>query len=203
MRIALIVEGKTETAFLPYLRKYLQTHLATRMPKLDSSPYDGRIPTDEKLRRVVDNLLSDRLRPADAVIAITDVYTGSNDFVNAQDARQKMRQWVGPNPKFFPHAAQYDFEAWLLPFWSTVARLAIHNAAQPIGNPENINHLNPPAHRIADVFRRGRRGLDYVKPRDAGRILRENDLHVSVLACSELKALVNTIIQLSGGTTIP
>jgi hypothetical protein len=31
----------------------------------------------------------------------------------------------------------------------------------------------------------------------------DNDLAVAVAACAELKAFVNTIIRLSGGTTIP
>jgi hypothetical protein len=43
----------------------------------------------------------------------------------------------------------------------------------------------------------------YVKPRDALRILKENDLSVAIGACPELKALVNTIIQLSGGAALP
>jgi hypothetical protein len=45
------------------------------MPTLDFVPYDGRIPTGDKLRRVVANLQTLRTKPADAVIALTDVYT--------------------------------------------------------------------------------------------------------------------------------
>ncbi len=54
------------------------------------------------------------------------------------------------------------------------------------------------------MFERGAkcRG-SYVKPRDAGRILHDNDLLVSVNQCAELKAFVNTIISLSGGELIP
>jgi len=58
MKIAIIVEGKTERAFFPYLRRFLKTRLEGNMPKLDPHPYDGRIPTGEKLKRVVQNLLS-------------------------------------------------------------------------------------------------------------------------------------------------
>ncbi len=49
MRIALLVEGKTETVFLPILRNYLSLHLMRKMPKFDPLPYDGRIPTGDKL----------------------------------------------------------------------------------------------------------------------------------------------------------
>jgi hypothetical protein len=117
MRIAILVEGKTETAFKRTLIAFLQTRLAGKMPRLDFVPYDGRIPTGDKLKRVVENLLNDRKRPADAVIALTDVYTGTNppDFPTAADAKHKMRQWVGAEPRFHPHVALHDFEAWLLP----------------------------------------------------------------------------------------
>lgn len=200
MKIALIVEGKTEKAFLPYLRTFLQKHLRGMMPRLDVTPYDGRIPTGGKLDRVVRNLLNGR-QAADHAIALTDVYTGSRppDFIDAADAKRKMRQWVNNNPRFHPHAAQYDFEAWLLPYWGTIQRLAGHNQAAPAGNPETVNHDNPPAHRIKAMFEAGQCRDSYVKPRDAGRILRENDLSVAIAQCAELKALVNTIISLCGG----
>jgi hypothetical protein len=42
-----------------------------------------------------------------------------------------------------------------------------------------------------------------VKPRDALRILKGNDLAVAVAACPELKAFLNTIIALSGGAALP
>lgn len=205
MKIAIIVEGKTEKAFLRHLRNYLQGCLQGQMPKLDPFPYNGRIPTQDKLLRVVQRLLKSGRRPADHVIALTDVYTGSQppDFGNAADAKNKMRRWVGNEPRFHPHAAQYDFEAWLLPFWPHIQHLAGHNKAAPPGNPENINHNNPPAHRIKEIFRIGSRGKAYVKPRDAGRILRDNDLSVAVSNCSELKAFVNTILRICGGEEVP
>jgi hypothetical protein len=201
MRIALIVEGKTEKVFLPHLRRFLQTHLAGRMPKLDPFVYDGRIPTGEKLRRIVERLLNDG---NDAVVALTDVYTGTRppQFVDARDAADKMRGWVGEEPRFHPHAAQHDFEAWLLPYWPTIQRLAGSNRTAPKGSPEQVNHDNPPAHRMNEVFRTGKKGKAYVKPRDAGRILRENDLSAAVSRCPELKAMVNTFLELCGKESI-
>ena len=204
MRIAFIVEGKTEKAFIPYLREFLQNHLRGQMPRLNVTPYDGHIPTSDKLQRIVRNLLSGR-DAADHVIALTDVYTGVNppEFADATDAKNKMRAWVGAEPKFHPHAAQYDFEAWLLPYWPSIQRLAGHNQTAPSSNPETVNHNNPPAHRIKKVFEVGQCRDSYVKPRDAGRILRENDLSISISQCSELKELVNKIISLCGGKMLP
>lgn len=200
MKITLIVEGKTERAFLPYLRKFLVTRLPNNMPRLDVNPYDGRIPTGDKLKRVVERLLSGRL-PSDHVIALTDVYTGSQppEFENAIDAKEKMRLWVGQEPRFHPHVALHDFEAWLLPYWAFIQILAGHNKKAPTGKPETVNHNNPPAYRIKEIFEIGKSRDSYIKPRDAGRILSKNDLGVAVAECPELKAFMNTIISVCGG----
>lgn len=196
MKISIIVEGKTEKVFIRYLRRFLEPRLQGKIPTLDLSPYDGRIPTEQKLRRLVFNLL----KSADVVIALTDVYTGTSppDFLDATDAKAKMRSWVGNEPRFRPHAAQYDFEAWLLPYWGYIQKLARHNKVAPNGNPEMVNHHNPPSQRLAEIFRIGERPGHYVKPRDAGRILEKNDLSVAVAACSELKAFVDTILTTCG-----
>lgn len=200
MKIGLIAEGKTERAFLPHLRRFLQMRVpAGNMPRLSSHVCDGRIPTGDKLRRVVERLLRDH----DAVIALTDVYTGGADFQNALAARKKMSEWVGEEHRFYPHAAQHDFEAWLLPYWTEIQRLSGSNRAAPAGDPEMVNHQKPPAHRIAEVFRTGSAGRAYVKTRDANRILEGNDLTVAAVKCPELKALLNTILTLCGGNLIP
>lgn len=196
IRIAILVEGATEQAFKPKLREFLEARLPLRaMPRLDFMPCDGRLPTKENLRRRVDLLLNGR-NAADAVIALTDVYTGTNDFTDAQDAKDKMRAWVGDEPRFHPHAAQHDFEAWLLPFWSDIQKLAGSKRAMPGAHPEQVNHNNPPAHRLKEIFITGTKGKAYVKPRDAARILRDNDLAVAAQVCPELKAFLNTILAL-------
>ena len=199
MKISILVEGKTEMGFKGCLIAFLQTKLPGKMPKLDFVPYDGRIPKGPRLRRVVENLLGPGKKPADAVIALTDVYTGTHDFTAADDAKRQMQSWVGGNPSFFPHASQHDFEAWLLPFWARIQYLAGHNKAAPAGAPESVNHQNPPSYRIAEIFRIGSRGRAYVKPRDAAKILQGQDLGVSAAACPELKAFLNRIITLCGG----
>jgi len=138
---------------MPYLRDYLQGHLSGAMPRLDSMPYHGHIPTGDKLKGYVAKLLAGS-NAADHVIALADVYTGSTppEFRDAADAKAQMRRWVGNEPRFYPHAAKFDFEAWLLPYWGTIQRLAGHNMRAAAGNPETVNHNNPPAHRIKSIF---------------------------------------------------
>jgi hypothetical protein len=201
MKIVILVEGKTEMAFRPYLTKFLELHLQGVMPKLDFHPYDGRIPTRDKLKRIVDNHLTGRT-PADHVIALTDVYTGTKppDFLNAADAKAKMRSWVGEEPRFHPHVAQHDFEAWLLPFWPTIQKLAQHNKTAPSGAPETVNHNNPPSYRIKEIFEIGKSRSSYIKARDAKRILNDNDLLIAIKQCPELMSFVNTIIEVCDAT---
>ncbi|HEY6334213.1 MAG TPA: DUF4276 family protein [Blastocatellia bacterium] len=197
MKITILVEGRTEKAFKTHLIGFLKTRLAGQMPRLDMFPYDGRIPKADDLQRKVQNLLRGP-DASDAVIALTDVYTGTKDFSDANDAKAKMRAWVGPDERFHPHAAQYEFEAWLLPYWSKIQKIARHNRKAPKGAPESVNHNKPPSEHIREIFEAGKCRDSYSKPRDANRILRDENLEIAVGQCPELKAFLNTIVTLSG-----
>jgi hypothetical protein len=195
IRVAIMVEGDTERAFAPALRKYLETKIPGRMPRLRFSPHNGRVPVGNKLRSEVRLLLRDH----DAVIALTDVYTGPrpHDFSDAADAKEKMRTWVDDPSRFYPHAAQYEFEAWLLPYWHRIQQLSGAATARPSLQPEDVNHDKPPSKVISDAFRSGGK-RKYVKPRDAGDILLNQDLSIAVAQCGELRAFLDTILRLSG-----
>ena len=199
MKISIICEGKTEKAFKPHLTAFLQNRLPGNTPKLIFDSHDGAIPTEKKLQRVVSKLLDTGNNRPDAVIALTDVYPAFSDAV---EAKQKMREWVGNEPRFYPHVALHDFEAWLLPYWDRVQKLAGRNS-KPFGSdPEKVNHGDPPAHRLSKLFEAGSCRDSYNKPRDAGRILSGADLMNSIEACSELKAFVNTILRLCNKTKL-
>jgi hypothetical protein len=201
MKIAILVEGATETAFKPILLDFLKSRLQQKMPKLKFISHDGRIPKGDKLKRILENLLTGQ-DAFDAVIALTDVYTGTKDFQDATDAKAKMKDWVGNNPKFYPHVAQYDFEAWLLPYWSIIQKLAGHNKSAPGGLPEQVNHGNPPSYRIKEIFELGKK-RSYSKTRDAAKILKNQDLMIAVNQCPELKEFINTILSLCKADLIP
>ncbi len=199
-RIALLVEGSTEKALAPALAQFLATRLQSiEKPRLRFIPTDGRLPKGDVLRREVERLLLSH----DAVIALTDVYTGSEprDFLMATDAITKMRGWVGNNPQFYPHAAQYEFEAWLFPFWPRVRTLTGTTRQSPSMTPESVNHNKPPSAYLEEAYRTGKKRA-YRKVSDATAILRGQDLEVSAKACPELKAFLNTILTLSGGSPL-
>jgi len=203
MKIAILVEGKTEKTFIEgKVRDFIISRVRQR-PSLRPIVSKGRISKEGDLKRTVEYLLDDY----DVVIALTDVYTSSNykiprDFKDAADAKAKMRAWVGNNPKFYPHAAQYDFEAWLLPYWSTIQKLVGQKQSAPPGQPEQVNHTKPPSKRIMEFFETSKRGVSYNKIIHSKHILEKNDLLISANACPELKAFLNTILSLCGGEII-
>ena len=195
-RIAIIVEGATEKALKPVLIEFLAARLPPiEMPRLRFVPMDGSIQKGDVLRRYVELLLAKH----DAVVALTDVYTGSEprDFLTASDAITKMHGWVRNNPQFYPHAAQYEFEAWLLPFWPQGRKLTGTTRRSPSPNPESVNHNKPPSMYLEEAYRTGKKRA-YRKVDDDAAILRGQDLAVSAAACPELKAFLNTILTLSG-----
>ena len=63
-------------------------------------------------------------------------------------------------------------------------------------------HNHPPSDHIKQIFRTGQGPRDYIKTRDAKRILVDKDLSVAAAACPELKAFLNTILTLCGGDPI-
>ena len=140
----------------------------------------------------------------ETVIALTDVYKDKTKpvFQDAADAKAKMSDWVGINPNFYPHVAQHDFEAWLLPYWPRIQKLAGHNKSAPGGLPEQVNHGNSPSYRIKEIFELGKK-RSYNKIRDGNAILKNQDLMVSVNQCPELKAFINTILSLCEVDLIP
>jgi hypothetical protein len=86
VQIAVMVEGKTETAFRPVLLEFISHRIPDARPRLRFITYDGRIPKEDKLKRIVQNLLAG-IGAYDAVIALTDVYTGTNDFLLVNDTK--------------------------------------------------------------------------------------------------------------------
>ena len=190
MKIVLLVEGKTETAVKEILKKFLDSQAAVQgRPRvgLKTKPLDSKLLSDERLRDQVAISLRD---PAvECVVALIDVYPA---FPSAQAAKTFLRDTVGANPRFHAHAAQFDTEAWLLPFWPDICRKLRVQRQPPGGNPEQIDRQNPPSRRLTELYRIA--GRDYDKPRDARAILDGRDLTVIAACCPEFKLFLNTLM---------
>ena len=158
-----------------------------------------------KLRRVVENLLIGP-KAADHVVALTDVYTGNTSSGLPErsrcDSEDAFLGWSGTAVS--PSRCSVRLRSLapsLLANHSATRTTQSRSARRQSRDGETI-HV-PPAYRIQEVFEAGGCRDSYIKPRDAGRILRENDLAVAIGQCSELKKFVNTFLTLAGGEALP
>ena len=67
---------------------------------------------------------------------------------------------------------------------------------------ESVNHNHPPSWHLKELFRIGAGTRDYIKTRDAKKILEGKDLKIAADACPELKAFLNTILKVCGSEPI-
>ena len=103
--------------------------------------------------------------------------------------------------KFKADCALHDFEAWLLPYWDRVYRLAGKTPPKAPKWPslENVDLQKPPSRVLCDDVFTGKPG--YIKTIHGPKILEGQDLRVAADACPELKAFLNTLLDLAGLNT--
>jgi hypothetical protein len=198
-KIVMFVEGLTETALKPALKGYLDTLCdSSGRPRigLAMKPMDSDLLSEAKLRRRIGENLKDAA--VTGVIALIDVHCASGDrrFKDAQEAIAFLqRSHPGDDPRFRPHAAQYEVEAWLLPFWGDICSRLKVSSQPPGANPEAVDNDHPPSHHLSTLYRKA--GRRYDKPRDAPAILTTERLTVAAAKCPQLQALLTSLDDLS------
>ena len=105
------------------------------------------------LKRRVDNLLSGR-NPYDHVIALTDVYTGSNppEFPRRRGRQGKdALNGLEMNRGSIPMRRSSSLKPGSLPYWSRI-QATCRSATKPApgADPERVNHGNPPSETHRD-----------------------------------------------------
>ncbi len=199
MRIVLLTEGKTETALTDVLRDFLnerasregRPRIGLRTKRLDTRFLDLRRTSDEVVRSLRDPEVV-------CVVGLVDVYPY---FASAQEAKQFLRRAAAEEPKFYAHAAQFETEAWLLPYWDEICRRLGVWRQPPGGNPEEVDLEHPPSRHLSDLFRLARRS--YNKPADARAILERNGLVAAASQCPELRSFLNTLLTSAGLGCLP
>ncbi|MCX7012395.1 MAG: DUF4276 family protein [Candidatus Sumerlaeota bacterium] len=200
--IVLLVEGKTEKAIRESLRAFLDIRCSeAERPRvgLRSKEMSSNLLNEKKLRDQVANNLENP--DVLGVIALIDVVCSGRSFSNAEEAIRFLRERAPNDPRFRAHAAQFDFEAWLLPYWKEIcARLGIQR--RPFGpNPETVNSQNPPSRRLQQLYREHERV--YVKTLEARVILKGKDLTISANRCPQFKSFLNSLLELAGCRPLP
>ena len=173
------------------------------MPKLVARPLNSNIPPRHELIKMVRALLQDG---SNHVIILTDV-KGPNKFKDAQDAIAQIESSLGglrePNNQVFVHAAQYELEAWLIPFWPQIQKLAQSQRQKPTPRPEQINNQNPPSKLLGELWRTGgRKSKSYNKVLHLPKILKGQDLEHASKECPTLKSFLNRLLTLSGAPAL-
>ena len=193
MTVILLVEGDTETALKNHLKRFLderstvenKPRLALRTKTLRSVPSEAQF--EKRVRLELGN------RGVEAVVGLLDVYP---KFESAGEAKEFMLKAAGHDERFFAHAAQYDVEAWLLPYWNSICSRVGVRRARPEANPEQVNRSSPPSKRLDELYRVAKR--KYKKPLEMTAILDRQDLTIAAKECREFRLLLNTLLKLGG-----
>lgn len=195
MKIIMLSEGKTERVCGIAFKRFVDEHCrAAEIPRVSLvvKPFDGPVTNCERIRRRVSHYVKDN--EVVGVILLTDVYP---EFKDATEAKQRLRDCVSGehySDKIHTHAAQYEFEAWLLPFWDDIARRLGVRAKTPGSNPEQVNDQSPPSDRLNDLYARAHR--KYQKAVEAPKILRRHRIEEAAEKCPELRSLLETLTTL-------
>lgn len=198
MKVVVLCEGKTEAALRTALhqwvnRRLLETNMGIAIKALGGSLLRS------KFRTQVERNLAD---PAVlAVIGLTDVYPNFDSAMHAKAALTTRVAGSADSKSFRPHVALFEVEAWLLPFWDDIATRLGVQAKRPGDKPEDVNTQKPPSKHIEGLFRRA--GKEYQKARDAPKWLTADRLEIAAQSCPELKAFLNTLLELAGAEPLP
>lgn len=201
MKIVVLCEGKTEAALKAQLREFVQRRTARQdRVGIEVKPLGGPVLNKKLASRVQLNAESDDVL---GVIVLTDVYPF---FRNAAEAKQQVSEGAGTDAarKLRVHAAQFEVEAWLLPFWDEIAKWLRVSAKRPGTKPEDVNHQKPPSLHLEELYRRAKpKSRGYDKVTEAPRWLTWERLPQAAGECPELKLFLNSLLELAGAESLP
>ncbi len=197
--IVLLVEGRTEIAIKQILKRFLDERCELEnIPKvrLTLKPMDSRLLKPQVVKDQI--AMNIARRDVVGVVALIDVACSGRpqQFNNAKEAIKFLSEIAPDENRYRAHAAQYDFEAWLLPYWESILKRLNQKKQIPSNNPETVNHNHPPSWHLQELYKRA--GYKYDKPRDALAILTGKDLLVSANKCPQFKAFLNSLLHFAG-----
>jgi len=199
MKIVVLCEGATEAALRQGLREFVQSHASgVKRTGIETRSLDG--PT---LRKKLERLVRNSIDRTDiiAVVALSDVYPGYQNASETKEALRRSAGSAGKDSKFRAHAALFEVEAWILPFWDKVAQHLGVKATPPSPKSELVDGQKPPSHHLKELYRRARREFDKVM--DGPRWLTADGLMTASNSCPELKSLLNSLLEFAGAAVLP
>ncbi len=202
MTIILLVEGETEIALKRHLKDFVdqrarlhgRSFIALKTRKIKSL---NREALGRQIRLELES------HDTQAVVGLIDVFPQFKraDASAAKQFLMEAARSAGITHGFYAHAAQYDVEAWLLPYWNDICQRVGVQQSSPGNHPEQVNGVRPPSYRLREFYQRAKR--EYTKTLEMPIILEGKDLTIAAGACPELKSLLNTLLSLSNLPLLP
>ena len=194
MTVVLLVEGGTETVLKDHLKHFLDVRADSEgRPKVALRTKDIMTLNEGKLRGRI--RLELNVSDVTALVGLVDVYPR---FADAAAAKAFLLRAANGDPRFYAHAAQYEVEAWLLPYWEAICGRVGVRQAKPGPDPEKVDLDRPPSRRLEELYRLAKPSRRYIKTIETATILRGRDLTVAAGQCPELMVLLNTLLSLGG-----
>ena len=196
MTVVLLVEGETERSLTNKIREFLNSRSqAHGQPRVSLKTRKIKSINPHSLGRQIK--LETQSRGVTSVVGLIDVFPNHKNAVGAKNFLRRTAKNAGVTDDFYAHAAQFDVEAWLLPYWDDICNRIGVNQSPPGANPESVNIIKPPSYRLKELYRRAKPSRKYKKTLEMPAILRNKDLTIAANACPELKSLLNTLLKLS------
>lgn len=200
MKFILFVEGHTENkAISTFLKRWLDPKLSQPVG-IQTVRFDGWAelvkdsPTKAELHLKRNDVI--------AVIALLDLYGPTFYPPHAKTADERyawakkdLEKKVG-QPKFFQFFAVHEIEAWLLsdPF---IFPNPVQRSVQAISqSPETVNSTNPPAKRLADIYKKEIK-RKYKKVVFGKDLFSRLDPNLAYRKCPRLKQLLDEVLRLA------
>ena len=195
MTIILLVGGSTEKTLTDKIKEFLdQRAAAHQRPRVRLQTRKIKSANPEALGRQIK--LELQSHDTEAVVGLIDVFPQFKqaDATAAKRFLIEASHRAGVTRGFYAHAAQYDVEAWLLPYWDDVCRRIGVTQARPGSDPEQVDGIKPPFPSLTGTL--STRGTQIRQ--DDGNVGNSEgqDLAVAAHACVELRSLLNTLLQL-------
>lgn len=204
MKVVVVCEGKTEQALRRALCELIQQQnpLGPRVGVKPVAVYGrGAYPG---IKVIVEHQLE--APDVSGVILLTDVYP---DFRDAREAKDKLREALGDygrHPKIRIHVAQFEVEAWVIPFWEDICKSLRKRSLKappqkPGDKPEEINGQKPPSRHLKDLYRKAK--TRYEKVKDGPKWLTARNLGESAKVCPELRLFLDSLLEFASAERLP
>ena len=194
MKIVVLCEGSSEAILKSSFREFVQSRSSGgERIGLDTLKLPGT-----KIISRLQRMTSLTLKREDVVgvVALIDVYPNHEDAEEAKQALYTIAKVGKSETRFRAHAALWELEAWLLPFWEEIADWLKVAAKRPGPHPEKINGQNPPSKRLKELYRRG--GKEYHKVADARKWLTVDRLEEAAEDCPQLRDFLDSLLEFAG-----